>query len=155
MFTVVLPAVIDRLRLAFDRQDLDALAECLEPDYVSTHPAHPDLDTRGRDAACRRWAVTFACLPGLRAELLRWAGADDAVWTEWLFTARAEDGSGYRAGGVMIFGLANDRIAWARAFNEPQPIVGPDWDHVFAEALAVAENGLTAARDDLSLVQPE
>lgn len=155
MFSVAPSVVIERLRQALNRHDPAALADCLTTDYVGTHPAHPELDTCGRDAACQRWAVTFACLPDLRADLLRWACADDVVWTEWLFTARAEEGPGYRAGGVMIFGLADDRLAWVRAYNEPQPIVGPDWDKAFAEALSGFDNGLGAARDELSLTQPD
>jgi hypothetical protein len=42
-------AVLERLREAINRHDLDALAACFEPDYHSAFPAHPDRTFRGHE----------------------------------------------------------------------------------------------------------
>lgn len=139
MESACLPPVIDRFRLALNLHDAGALAECLHADYVNTQPAHPERNARGRIAAALRWANTFECVPDLRADLLRHACSNGLVWTEWTFTGSGVD-SNYRAGGVVIFAVCHDQIVWARTYTEAQPIEGPDWEGVIAEALRFGDD---------------
>ncbi|HRE25781.1 MAG TPA: nuclear transport factor 2 family protein [Anaerolineales bacterium] len=124
--------IVDRLLSSWNTHDLAALADCLHSDAISEHPAHPERNAIGREAICRRWALTFAAVPDLTARLIRHAVTDDGIWTEWAFTG----GSSYRGGGVMILSLRDDRIARLRVFTEAQPLEGPDWDQVIADVLA-------------------
>lgn len=144
------PPILEHLQRALNEHDVTALADCLQAGYVNTHPAHPERNTLGRETACQRWAVTFACVPNLRAELLRFAQSGSTLWTEWAFSNDSACGPVYRAGGVMIFGLQGDRIAWARTFTEAQPIEGPDWDRILDEALQAGCSALDRRTDDLA-----
>ncbi len=130
-----LPPVIERLQRAWNAHDVNAVGACWSDDAVSVHPAHPERNARGRDAICRRWALTFAGVPTLTAELVRSARSDSVVWTEWVFWADTGDGPPYRAGGVMIFGVEAELIAWVRVFTEAQPLEGPDWERELEAAL--------------------
>ena len=45
--------VIERIRQAINRHDLEALAACFDPDYRSEFPAHPDRTFGGHECACQ------------------------------------------------------------------------------------------------------
>jgi len=128
-------SVIEALQRAWNAHDLDALAACLHADYESIHPLHPERNFWGREAAVRSWAAVFEAVPDLRAELLRWSVCGDEIWTEWRWSGAHISGPTFRAGGVMVFGLDGDRIAWARVYTDIMASDGPDWDAVLAEVL--------------------
>ena len=154
MDVACLPPVLDRFRLALNLHDADALGACLHVDFINAQPAHPERNAHGRLMAMRRWAATFACVPDLRADLLRFSCSDGLVWTEWTFTGGLANGPIYRAGGVVIFAVCNDRIVWARTYTDAQPVEGPDWDRALAEALGTdadlptGDNGEVRAEDE-------
>jgi ketosteroid isomerase-like protein len=133
--TVTLPAPLVRLRAAWNAHDVEALTACLHPDYESIHPLHPERNFWGREAAVRSWAAVFEAVPDLRAELLRWAVCGDEAWAEWRWSGVHVAGPTFRAGGVMVFELDGDRIAWARVYTEIVPCICPDWDAVLADVL--------------------
>lgn len=130
-----LPAVIAQLRRAWNTHDLAALAACYHPDYRSEHPLHPERGLTGIADLERSWAALFEAIPGFQAELLRWAAHGDTVWTEWRWSGDSRAGSALQGGGVMVFGLAEEHIAWMRAYTEMVPVAGPDWESVLAEVL--------------------
>jgi len=130
------PLQIARLLAAWNARDVNALAACLHPDYESIHPLHPERNFWGREAGLRSWQAVFEAVPDLRAELLRWSVGEDAAWTEWRWHGRHAAGPGFAAGGVMVFGLAGDQLAWARVYTETAQVTGPDWDGVLAEILS-------------------
>jgi ketosteroid isomerase-like protein len=134
-----LPAPLARLHAAWNTRDLDALAACLHPDYESIHPLHPERNFWGREAATLSWAAVFGAVPDLKAELLRWSVCGDEVWTEWRWSGVHSAGPTFNAGGVMVFGLDGERIAWARVYTEIVPCTCPDWDAVLADILDQAE----------------
>jgi len=110
--SIALPAILDRLCRAWNARDVHGLVSCFHPNYKSTYPHHPDGDTRGLDNVRRSWAHLFEAVPDFCAHLCRFA--------------------------VMIFGLAGDRIGWARIYTETDPMAGPDIDAVLEDILSRA-----------------
>ena len=112
-------ATIERLITATNEHDVDALALCFAEDYVNETPAHPARGFRGRSQVRRNWEQIFASVPDLNARLIRHAVRDDAVWTEWEMFGTRRDGSAHRLRGVILFGVVDDLIQWARFYLEP------------------------------------
>ncbi len=106
--------VIERLNAAANAHDIDAFVACFAPDYDSVQPAHPDRAFGGREQVRENWSAMFAGIPDFRAEVLRSVEAGDTVWSEWRW-----QGTGLDMAGVMIMGIRDDQIAWARLYMEP------------------------------------
>jgi hypothetical protein len=60
----------------------------------------------------------FEEVPDLRIEVLRAAVSGDEVWTELHVHGSKLDGTAFEYRGVTIWGIAVDRIAWARFYFE-------------------------------------
>jgi hypothetical protein len=112
-------AVIERLQHAMNAHDLDAFVACFAPDYESTFPAHPDRAFRGKDQVRKNWAHNFSEIPDMEATLLRSTPDGETVWTEWEWTGTLTNGAQYLMRGVVIIGVREDHIAWARLYTEP------------------------------------
>jgi hypothetical protein len=130
-----LPAVIQRLLLAWNAHDDEAVADCLLADYQSQQPLHPERNFSGRGVARQSWSAIFNALPSFRAELLGYAVNGSRVWTEWRWRGDHADGPAFRAGGVMIFDLNGDHIASVRAYTETQTLACPDFDQILDDIL--------------------
>jgi ketosteroid isomerase-like protein len=113
------PAILDQLRQAINRHDLDALVACFAPDVSSGFPAHPGRDVRGQAQVRRNWAAIFGAVPDIEAELLGFAAAGETIWAEWAWEGTQGDGVPYAMRGVTVQGLRENRIVWARLFMEP------------------------------------
>jgi hypothetical protein len=116
--------VLERLRDAQNRHDLDAFVACFDPDYRSTQPAHPDRAFAGREQVRQNWAEVFAGVPDLHAELLRSVQEGDTWWAEWHWHGTRVDGSRLDMRGVTIFGVRGDRVAWGRLYLEEVEAAG-------------------------------
>src|SRR5262245_61060761 len=51
--------VLDRLHDAMNRHDVKAFVACVDPDYASEQPAHPDRGFGGREQVEKNWAELF------------------------------------------------------------------------------------------------
>ncbi|MFN2488544.1 MAG: nuclear transport factor 2 family protein [Actinomycetota bacterium] len=111
-------SAVDRLVEAINTHDLDSFVDCFEPDYRSEQPAHPEREFGGREQVRQNWSTLFAAIPDIRAELLRTADEDGTVWAELRIHGHREDASKLDLRGVIINGIRNDRIAWARLYLE-------------------------------------
>jgi len=111
--------VLQRLREAINRHDLDALAACFEPDYHSEFPAHPDRTFRGHEQMRKNWSEIFGAVPDIEAALLRYASEGDTAWAEWEWQGTRSDGAPFAMRGVTVQGVRQDRIAWVRLYMEP------------------------------------
>ena len=111
--------LIERLRDATNRHDLDAVVACFAVDYRNETPAHPERAFTGRDQVRRNWEQIFAALPDVCTDVVRWAEDGETVWSEWEHRGTRRDGSAHRMRGVIIFGIVDDVIAWARFDLEP------------------------------------
>ncbi len=112
-------AVVDRLREAINRHDLDALAACFAPDYRSEFPAHPDRAFRGHEQMRRNWTQIFGGVPDLVASLRGCTVVGETAWAEWEWRGTRRDGAPFAMRGVTIQGVVGDRIAWVRLYMEP------------------------------------
>ena len=99
--------------------DIDAFVACFAADYDSEQPAHPDRAFRGREQVRANWSAVFAGVPDFHAELVRIGAAGDTVWSEWHWEGTQTDGGRLDMAGVIVMGVRDDVIAWARLFVEP------------------------------------
>jgi ketosteroid isomerase-like protein len=112
-------SLLTRLELATNTRDLDAVVACFAPDYRNDTPAHPERSFTGREQVRRNWEQIFAAIPDLNTKVLRSAVNGDEAWTEWEHRGTRRDGSMHVMRGVVIFGVANGLLAWARFYLEP------------------------------------
>ena len=61
----------------------------------------------------------LGAVPDLSASVLRAAVEGDAVWTEWEMGGTRVDGVPHLLRGVIIFGVRDGAITWARFYLEP------------------------------------
>jgi hypothetical protein len=106
--------VAERIAEAMNAHDVDAFVACLHDDYDSEQPAHPDRAFRGSDQVRANWSAVFASVEDFRAELVRADVVGDVEWTEWRWR-----GTGLDMAGVIVFGIRDGRVAWARLYVEP------------------------------------
>lgn len=121
-------AAVERLREAINAHDLDALAACFAPDYLSEFPAHPDRAFRGHEQMRRNWGQIFGGVPDLTATLAGCAVAGDTAWAEWDWRGTRRDGAPFAMRGVTVQGVAGGRIAWVRLYMEPVEVAGAGVD---------------------------
>ena len=100
-------------------RDLDAMLACFHEDYRSEQPAHPDRAFGGRAQVRENWSRIFAGVPDFRADLVRAAADGDTVWSEWRWRGTHADSSPLDMAGVIVCGVRDDRLAWARLYVEP------------------------------------
>jgi ketosteroid isomerase-like protein len=110
--------VVDRLNAAMNAHDLESLLACFHEDYESEQPAHPDRGFGGREQVRENWSAIFAGVPDFRSELVSAAAEGDIVWSEWRWQGTRSDGTPLDMAGVIICGLRDDRLAWARLYVE-------------------------------------
>ena len=121
-------AAVERLLLAMNAHNLDAMMACFADDYVNEWPAHPQRGFRGSEQVRRNWSQIFAGVPNLRARLPRMTVDGDTVWTEWDISGTRGDGAAFLMRGVSIFGVADGRLAWVRFYLEPVEETSGDVD---------------------------
>jgi uncharacterized protein (TIGR02246 family) len=111
--------VVARLQAAMNAHDVEAFVACFAEDYESVQPAHPDRAFRGREQVRANWSEVFTGVPDFRAEVVRVAAVGDTAWSEWRWQGTQTDGGRLDMAGVIVFGLRDDRVAWARLYVEP------------------------------------
>lgn len=112
-------AVIERIRVAINGHDLEALTSCFAADYVNETPVHPPRGFRGREQVRRNWKQIFDGIPDISAEVVRSTTDGDTAWSEWEMSGTRRDGSPFRMRGVAIYGVADDQATWCRFYLEP------------------------------------
>jgi ketosteroid isomerase-like protein len=123
-----MPLVAERLAVAMNAHDIDALVDCFAEDYDSVQPAHPDRAFRGREQVRTNWSSVFAGVPDFRAELVSADAVGDAEWSEWRWSGRQADGTRLDMAGVILLGVRDGRIAKARLYIEPVEQAGAGID---------------------------
>ncbi len=112
-------AVIDKLVRATNEHDLEALVACFDDDYVNETPVHPPRGFRGNAQVRQNWTQILGSVADLRTEVPRRAVDGDTVWTEWDMSGTRQDGAAFAMRGVVIFAVADSKIASARFYLEP------------------------------------
>lgn len=137
--------VLARLERATNAHDLNALVACFAPDYRNDTPAHPERSFTGREQVSRNWEQIFAAIPDLTAKVLRSAVNGDEAWSEWEHRGTRRDGSPHVMRGVVIFGVANGQLTWARFYLEPVQERGQNVDAAVRQQVAPASPPPTAS----------
>jgi hypothetical protein len=106
--------LVEQLNAAMNARDVDAFVALFTPDYDSAQPAHPDRAFTGSEQVRANWTEIFAGVPDFRSELVRASADGDTVWSEWRW-----EGTGLEIAGVIVFGVRDGLIAWARLYVEP------------------------------------
>ena len=75
--------VLDLLRDAQGRRDVDAMLKCFDPDYRSERRAHPKRGSGDGEQGGKNWSAVFESFPDFEAELLRHGSEGDLMWGEW------------------------------------------------------------------------
>jgi hypothetical protein len=118
--------VLDDLHHAMNKHDLEAFLACLDPDYQSEQPAHPNRGFGGREQVRENWTALFAGIPDFRADLLAAAVEGETVWAEWHWSGTRGDRTALDLRGVTLFGTESGRIAWGRLYMEEVEEAGED-----------------------------
>lgn len=113
------PQVIDRLLVAINAHDLEAMVSCFAEDYTNETPVHPPRGFRGQEQVRSNWSQIFAAVPNIQARVVRSTVDGNTLWTEWDIAGDRADGAPFLMRGVVIFGVADDTIASARFYLEP------------------------------------
>lgn len=126
-------SVVERLRDAVNQHDLEALLRCMDDDYRSEQPAHPNRGFGGKEQVRKNWSALFESFPDFEAELLRYTIEDETLWSEWHWSA-----TGLNMAGVTLFGVREDRIVWGRLYMEP---VEEDGENIDEAVRTLTETG--------------
>ena len=110
--------VIDRLAVAMNAHDLDAVAGLIHEDYRSEQPAHPGRAFAGRAQMLANWEAMFAGIPDFHAEICRSVQDGDTTWTEWRWSGTRSDGQAFEMRGVTLFEVTDDQIVAGRLYME-------------------------------------
>jgi ketosteroid isomerase-like protein len=121
-------AVIERLDAALNAHDIDAFLDCFAEDYRSEQPAHPDRAFSGREQVRENWSAVFEGVPDFRSELVRVCADGETVWSEWHWQGTQAVGDPLDMAGVIVMGVRDERIAWARLYVEPLERAGAGID---------------------------
>jgi ketosteroid isomerase-like protein len=143
-------SVLARLERATNAHDVNVLVACFAPDYRNDTPAHPERSFTGREQVGRNWEQIFAAIPDLTARVLRSAVSGSEVWSEWEHRGTRRDGSAHVMRGVVIFGVANGLLAWARFYLEPVQEGGGNVDAAVRHQVAPAGPLPTASSSERS-----
>jgi ketosteroid isomerase-like protein len=111
--------VVERLNMAMNAHDIDAFVACFDEDYESEQPAHPDRAFRGREQVRQNWSSIFGSVKDFSSELIRADPAGDVEWSEWRWQGTHDDGSPLDMAGVIVCGVRDSLLTWARLYVEP------------------------------------
>lgn len=121
-------SVVECLRDATNRHDLEGIVACFATGYRNETPAHPTRSFVGPAQVRRNWTQILSAVPDVTADILASAVAGGTVWSEWRHEGTRADGSRHRMAGVIVFHVADGLIQSARFFLEPvqedQDVVG-------------------------------
>jgi ketosteroid isomerase-like protein len=111
--------VIEQLVAAMNSHDPDAVAALFAEDYRSEQPLHPSRGFGGRDQVQANWTSVFDGVPDFFAESIASTDDGDRAWAELRWSGNHRDGSPFLMRGVILLGLRDDLIQWARLYLEP------------------------------------
>jgi hypothetical protein len=126
--SVVGEQLVTRLQAAMNAHDVEAFVACFAEEYDSAQPAHPNRAFRGREQVRANWSAVFTGVPDFHADLVRANAVGDTTWSEWHWEGTQTDGGRLDMAGVIIFGVRDERVAWARLYVEPVEQAGAGID---------------------------
>jgi ketosteroid isomerase-like protein len=133
-------AVIDRLTAAQNAHDLEAMLACFQADYRSEQPLFPARTFQGVGQVRANWSALLGAIPDFGAEIVRSAVEGDTAFAEIRWTGTKADGTALEERGVIIMGIRDDRIAWARLYVDEVEREGADIDAVVRRMAGTEES---------------
>jgi ketosteroid isomerase-like protein len=118
-------SVLLKMEAAINAHDIDAFVNCFINDFVSEQPVHPERNFTGAEQVRKNWTALFAQVPDLQAKLMTQTIADDLGWSEWHWQGNYINGTELDMRGVVVVGLTENTIAWARLYMEQLARVPP------------------------------
>jgi ketosteroid isomerase-like protein len=110
---------VERLNAAMNAHDIDAFVACFDEEYESEQPAHPARAFQGREQVRQNWSAIFESVADFRSELVAAATSGETEWSEWRWRGTQSDGTSLDMAGVIVCGVRDGRLAWARLYVEP------------------------------------
>jgi len=110
---------VERLTAAMNAHDIDAFVACFDEQYESEQPAHPDRAFKGREQVRRNWSAVFEGVGDFRSELVATSATGETEWGEWRWRGTHADGTVLDMAGVIVCGVREGRLVWARLYVEP------------------------------------
>jgi ketosteroid isomerase-like protein len=132
--------LVDRLCAATNAHELEGMVGCFTADYRNETPVHPARGFVGREQVRRNWQQIFAFVPDVAARVVASAVDGTTIWTEWEHTGTRSDGSPHVMRGVVIFGVRDGLLAWARFYLEPVDVNPADADEAVRQIVAPTGN---------------
>jgi ketosteroid isomerase-like protein len=120
--------VVERLNAAMNAHDIDAFVDCFDEEYQSEQPAHPDRAFRGRAQVRQNWSAIFEGVADFQSELVATAATGELEWSEWRWRGTQSDGTSLDMAGVIVCGVRDGRLMWARLYVEPVEEAGAGID---------------------------
>ena len=114
-----MPTVLQQMSDAINAHDIDAFVSCFANDFKGEQPLHPESPFTGLAQVRENWTALFAQVPDLGATLVASTIHDDLAWAEWHWQGTHTSRSALNLRGVVVAGLCNGIIAWARLYMEP------------------------------------
>jgi ketosteroid isomerase-like protein len=111
-------SVLLKMEAAINAQDIDAFVNCFAPDFVGKHPVHPERNLIGAAQVRKNWTALFAQVPDIQAKLITHTIAGELGWSEWHWQGNHANGTKLDMRGVVVVGLRENTIAWARLYME-------------------------------------
>lgn len=121
---------MERLTVAQNAHEVEAMLECFHTDYRSEQPLFPSRNFEGVDQVRANWSALLEAIGDLRAEIVRSAVDGDTVFAEIHWTGTKADDTPLDMRGVIIAGVADERIAWARFYVDDVQRESADIDTV-------------------------
>jgi len=120
--------LFDRLTAAQNAHDVDAMVACFHDDYHSEQPLFPARTFHGRAQVRANWSAIFDAIGDFRGEVLRQADDGETLFAEVHWTGTKADGTLLDERGVIIAGVRDDQIAWARLYVDEVHVDSTDID---------------------------
>lgn len=112
-------SILLRMEAAINAHDIDVFVNCFTDDFLGEQPVHPERNVTGAEQVRKNWTGIFAQVPDLRAKLVAHTIAGDLGWSEWHWQGNHTNGAEFNLRGVVVVGLRENTIAWARLYMEP------------------------------------
>lgn len=116
-------SLVDRLVQALNQHDLPAFLDLFLPDFHSEQPLRPESSFVGREHVRANWEWKLSDpASDFRAEAMRWAATAEELWVEWRWRHTRPDGAQIDLQGICVYGVDDERFAWARLYMDDVPL---------------------------------